>query len=229
MAVGAAIGGSILSARSNRRASRRASNAQIEAAEIAADVNREALEDTRLARDEAAARLRPFEEFGTSFIPRAQRLFDDPSSAILNNPLFTSLADDAERRLFANQAARGKLGSGGTAEALQNALLRTGQGLISQERADVLNAIGLGQNAAARTGANAISSAANSANIASNIGNLQTQIGNARAAGQIGQANALTGGLNNVASILALSGAFNQNPSAPTGFGASGFEGTFGI
>jgi len=51
----------------------------------------------------------------------------DPSQAmspeILQNPLLQALQDDVTRRLTANQAAKGKLGSGGTAEALQNRLV----------------------------------------------------------------------------------------------------------
>lgn len=42
---------------------------------------------------------------------------------ILQNPLLRAMQEDVTRRLMANQAARGKLGSGGTAESLQNALV----------------------------------------------------------------------------------------------------------
>lgn len=51
----------------------------------------------------------------------------DPSQAmspqILQNPLLQAMQADVTRRLMANQAARGKLGSGGTAEALQERLV----------------------------------------------------------------------------------------------------------
>ena len=51
----------------------------------------------------------------------------DPSQAmspeILQNPLLKAMQEDVTRRLMANQAARGKLGSGGTAESLQQRLV----------------------------------------------------------------------------------------------------------
>ena len=51
----------------------------------------------------------------------------DPTQAmgpgILQNPLLRAMQEDVTRRLMANQAARGKLGSGGTAEALQQRLV----------------------------------------------------------------------------------------------------------
>lgn len=51
----------------------------------------------------------------------------DPSQAmspqILQNPLLQAMQEDVTRRLMANQAARGKLGSGGTAESLQQRLV----------------------------------------------------------------------------------------------------------
>jgi hypothetical protein len=42
---------------------------------------------------------------------------------LLQNPLLQAMQEDVTRRLMANQAARGKLGSGGTAESLQQRLV----------------------------------------------------------------------------------------------------------
>lgn len=62
-------------------------------------------------------------------------LVTDPNkqaSFVQDNPFFNALADDAQRRIFGSQAAKGKLGAGGTAEALQNSLLLLGSDLVGQ-------------------------------------------------------------------------------------------------
>lgn len=65
---------------------------------------------------------------GNEMLQRAQQLTMQGSEQflspeILENPLLKALQSDVQKRLFANQAARGKLGTGGTAEALQEALV----------------------------------------------------------------------------------------------------------
>lgn len=145
--------------------------------------------------------------------PNEQRRF------IENNPFFEALAGDAERRLFANSAAQGKVGSGGTAEALQNSILLLGSDLLNQNIQQRLGAFGARQgavNASAAAfdaqntvqsqrqnmvtgGANAAAGQASAAlQAGSNISDLATQIGNAQASGIMGARNAQTGALNNI-------------------------------
>ena len=59
---------------------------------------------------------------GNPLLEQAAAMRQD-GAGILQNPLLRAMQDDVQRRLFANQAARGKLGSGGTAEALQQSLI----------------------------------------------------------------------------------------------------------
>jgi hypothetical protein len=71
----------------------------------------------------------------------------------------------------------------------------------------MLNALtGQGQSAAAGQGAAGIQTGSNIANTllgtAGNIGNLQTSAGAAQAAGQVGSANAFTGGINSLSNLL---------------------------
>lgn len=70
------------------------------------------------------------------------------SPEILNNPLLQALQSDVTNRLMANQAARGKLGSGGTAEALQQALvpqaIQFGLQQAGLQQQDISNLAGLG-------------------------------------------------------------------------------------
>jgi len=75
----------------------------------------------------------------------------DPMANIegaLQNPLLKAMQDDVTRRLMANQAARGKLGSGGTAEALQQRLvpqaLQFGLQMNELQRQDIADRARLG-------------------------------------------------------------------------------------
>lgn len=77
--------------------------------------------------------LDPFRETGVRSLESIESLIFDPNAQkdfVSKNPFFKALADDAQRRIFNNQAARGKIGSGGTAEALQNSILLLGDDLV---------------------------------------------------------------------------------------------------
>lgn len=118
---------------------------------------------------------------------------------ILQNPLLQAMQEDVTRRLMANQAARGKLGSGGTAESLQQRLIPMALGFREQEIRgltglgttledlrqreidQLFRAAVIGQNSAARTGAGGLTAA-------SNIGTLQSNIGSAQSQGALGSA-----------------------------------------
>ena len=180
-------------------AARDAGDVQAQAAREGIEFQREALETTR-------ADLQPFREAGEAQlsglgkdVSNLSSLTNDPNrqkSFIENNPFFKLLADDAQSRLFANQAARGKVGSGETAKALQNSLMLLGQDLLNQDvqRKNIalnqrFNLTALGENAAARQGT-ATTNAANS------ISELTAQGANATAAGIVGAANAKTAGIN---------------------------------
>lgn len=120
-------------------------------------------------------------------------------SQILQNPLLQQMQADVTRRVMANQAARGKLGSGSTLSSLQNQLIpqalafreqeiagltglgTTAEDLRQREIGNLFQAAGIGANAAARTGAAGITAAGN-------IGNLQTYGGEAQALAGLGAA-----------------------------------------
>ena len=130
--------------------------------------------------------MQPFRQLGTDILPQFQEFLDPQAQADFaqNNPLLSTLADDVQTRLFANRAARGKLGSGGTAAALQSALVPLGLQQVQQRHQNLLGATQLGQNAAALTGTT-------SANIIQGIGNVQ-------AGGLIGASNARQQGIQNL-------------------------------
>lgn len=145
---------------------------------------------------------------------------------INNNPFFDSLAQNAQNRIFNNQAARGKLGSGETAAGLRNQLVSMGSDLLSREignlqgvsglNSDINNQgitnlfnlfgtrQGLRQNNIANLlnlvslGQNAASNQGNTLNsLGVNVGNTLTDIGNAQAAGMVGASNARLQGQQN--------------------------------
>lgn len=180
------LGGSIYSAQAGTKAAQTAANQQAAAADKAIAAQERALTQVR-------GDLQPFREAGVATAPALTTLVNDPTAQlnfIQNNPFYQSLAKDAKDKLFANQAARGKVGSGGTAEALQNSLLLLGNDLLNQDIQRKQNLTALGANAAAQTGTA-------TQNTAQNVGGYLTDAGTARSAGTMGAFNAQTGAINN--------------------------------
>ena len=178
--------GSIFSGGSDD-AAQQAAQTQSASADRAIDLQRE-------SRDLARKDLQPFKDAGQSQLSPLSSLISDPNAQlnfIQNNPFFKALADDAQSRLFSNQAARGKVGSGGTAQALQNSLLLLGQGLLDNNINQRMGLATMGQNAAAGQGTVAMQSG-------NAISDLITGQGNALAAGQVGAANARSQGINSL-------------------------------
>lgn len=131
--------------------------------------------------------LAPYRNIGEQVLPQLLDFTMNPQSQVdfvINNPLLARLQESAFNRISANQAARGKLGSGGTLEALQNSLIPLGLDFFNQRQGQMYNLANMGQNAAAMTG-----------NTSQNI--IQG-IGNAQAAGTIGAANARAAGTQNM-------------------------------
>ncbi|MBL4940966.1 MAG: tail fiber domain-containing protein [Colwellia sp.] len=162
--------------------------------------------------------LEPFREAGVEGLGQLQGAFgdlqtaiDDPTSSVINNPFFQALAGQQEQRLLQSQAARGKVGSGGTGDDLQRNLLLLGNQFSQQNIANRQTQIGnfqnlatIGSNAAAQTGTQTQAAAGNTASI---LG----QIGNAQAAGTVGAANAQAQGAQNLLSTgLGLFAAFSD-------------------
>lgn len=196
----------------------------------------QAIDENRRAEEVARADLQPFTTAGknqtrptakqlsslhrdSSLLDRTSRGItgfvnspDQQKQFITDNPFFAALADDAQSKLFNNQAARGKVGSGGTAEALQNSILLLGSDLVNQNISQRLAAlqgersafdarsIATGQRqGAVNAGAGAAAGQAQATlNTANNISDLFTQGGNAEAAGIVGSQNAKTDAFGNL-------------------------------
>lgn len=163
------------------------------------DAAKEAAKIQAAAIDRAVATQAPYNELGTAAAQQIKQIQADPGAYVQNNPFYASLADDAQRRLLANQAAKGKVGSGGTAAALHEQLLNLGNGLVQQQVGTLQNQVNSGQNAANTTS------------------NLQTDRGAVQASGVMGANNAMqTGYQNQINTLLALQ-SLNKVPAyAPT-------------
>lgn len=148
--------------------------------------------------DANAAAQAPYTAMGADAAARIKTIQDDPAGYIRNNEFYNGLADEASRRLMANQAAKGKVGSGGTAAALQQELLNLGNGLVKSDIATLQNQADTGANAAANVGTTAA--------------NGYTQQGGVNAAGQVGAYNAYSNGYENqIRTMMALQG-LNKTP-----------------
>lgn len=139
-----------------------------------------------------------------------------------NSPGYQFQLQEGTNALLNNRAATGGVNSGNTLKAL----MQYGQGLANQDYWNAYNAYtnsqnqkfgqlqtiaGSGQNAAAGLGSLG-------AQVASSVGNNIIGAGNAQAAGQVGSANAINSGLNNVGGNFMLATMMNaNNPNAFSG------------
>ena len=198
----AIIGSAILGAASSRSAAK----TQAGAAQQAADVQRSQFEQTR--EDQA-----PYRQAGYNALAELQRTAGNAPGAFRFgagdyqvDPGYAFRLAEGQKTLDRQAAARGGLISGGALKAAQ----RYGQEMGSQEFGNAYNRALTGYNAEVarenqlynrqaalagigQTATNLVGQAGQ--NYATNVGNLMTGAGAAQAAGQVGMANALTGGL----------------------------------
>lgn len=231
------------------QAAGRAGNAQQAAADQAAEMQREAekkaLEASKAGTTQGRADLQPFTAAGASALPNLQSgltslqdLVQNPQSQasfIQNNPFFDALANRAKTDLFSNQAAKGKVGSGGTAEALQNSLVLLGSDLLNQNITQRGNVNAQNQNLA-NMGLNAASGQADLSNTqatrdvgtitgtAQDVGSLRLQSGAAQAGAILGKFAARDQG-----NQRASQGALQGLTTVTNGFGAGGGGGMMSL
>jgi hypothetical protein len=133
------------------------------------------------------ANVAPYLGAGAAGASTLQGLVTDPNAQrafIQNNPFYQQLATDAKNQIFSNAAATGKLGSGGTAAALQDRLLSLGESLLGQRIGQAQDLANLGANTASNL---------NSTNtgVTNQISELLTDQGSAQASGTVGSQNAI--------------------------------------
>jgi hypothetical protein len=199
---GAVIGSSLIGG----SAAKGAASTQAEAANRAAELQAEQFRQTR--EDQA-----PYRTAGYNALAEMQRTagnvpgaFSFTNQAMYQDPGYAFRLSEGQKALDRQAAARGGLISGGALKAAQ----RFGQDLGSQEYQSAYNRAltGYGTDVArenqlynrqaamagiGQTSTNLVGQAGQ--NYATNAGNLMTGAGAAQAAGQVGAANAFTGGL----------------------------------
>jgi hypothetical protein len=181
------------------------SHAALEGAKIQAALGEEAVDLQRQSLEQIRADLSPFVELGVTGAPLLGAAVDDPSR-ILRNPFFRAQAEQLEQQTLAQQAARGKLGSGETQNLLTRGILGLGSQFQQQDIGNLSNLVKLGQASAAQVGAQ-------TGNVAAAQGGIIGRQGEALASGQIGAGNAKAQGIENAVGLGA---------TAATAFGNRG-------
>lgn len=142
--------------------------------------------------------LAPYRDAGTPAVNQLLELVTNPEAQadyVHTNPFYRAQMQQAQDAVFANQAARGMLGSGATASALQQQYLAQGDQFLNNQYNRLLGLAGMGQSAAAGT-------ASINQQVGNQIAGLEQNIGNVQAAGRIGQTNQLQNLLGQGSSFL---------------------------
>lgn len=217
----AIVGGSVLGGVIQSQGAKSAAKTQAASADRGID-------EQRAARLSAEARLQPFTEIGLSAGEQLQNLLANPSQQLDEiNPVVDFLRNEGFEQIQESAAARGRLGAGGTLKDLtrfNTDLTSTVIPQLQNQRFNQLfNVLGLGQNAAAGQGTAALQTG-------TNISNLLGNKGAAQAAGTIGQTNAITGTLQNLAGTAgAFPGLFSGGGGGAVGAGVPVGQQVFGL
>lgn len=187
--------------------------AQAEAATEAGQVQQQAAlnaaAQTAQATEQQRQDLQPFTQFGQSFIDPAQQavaqsqqLFGaGAGDAVMNNPFFQALQNQAQTNIMQNAAVRGRLGTGGTQQHLQDAASRTGFDVLNQERQANMANVGMLQGLVGQ-GQNAASGQASATGMGNQIQQgFATDASAAQAGGIVGAANAQSQGAANLVGL----------------------------
>ena len=217
MALGAllALGGaSIVSGFLGAQAAERAAGAQTSA-------TRAGIAEQRRQFDMAQEQQAPFREAGVGALAEQQALLglsgeeagQQAMQRFTESPGQQFLRAQQEKSLLRSASAIGGLGGGNVRTTLQEQAFGRAQTNLSDRLNRLAALSGTGQTSTAQLGQLGGQTAAN-------IANLQQAGGAARASGILGQQQALSGTIQNVAGIAALSGAFQPQPGitpAPAG------------
>lgn len=220
---GATLVGGIVSSSSASSAANKAANTQAAAADQSAQIQREGLAQQQTQFDQSRSDVAPWRNVGTNaLLALSDQLgLSRPAGMESNNTGNPQFRADPGYQFSFDQglkAVDARFPGMSQSGAKQKALVQYGQGVADQQYDNWLSRFstlaGYGQNAS-----NTLASV-NNAN-AGAIGTASTNIGNslenaaaARASGYVGGANAtsgaISGGINNLASLYGMSGGFNS-------------------
>lgn len=190
---GIAAAGSIAGSVIGGNASKKAAQAQADGARYAADLQNQQYQQSR-------ADAEPWRIAGGKAIGSLSDMLQ-PGYDHTTSPGYQFRMDEGMRALEGSAAARGSLMSGNTLKDV----IRYSQGVAADDFGGQFN-----RTASVAAGGQQVNQSlgALGAAAAGNAGNAMMQGANARASGYVGQANALTGGLSNLATIAMTPGLF---------------------
>lgn len=185
MAIGAAIGGALISKSASDKATRAQTNAANDQLEL----------DQRIY-NETSANFAPWLQNGQNAMAAYNHEMGlgaapEGYTGFQATPGYQFALDEGTRALEGSAASSGNLRSGATMKALQN----YGQGMANQEYGTYMDRLnGLSAQGQAAAGNQAMAGQ----NYANNAGNAMAAIGNANSAGAIATGNAWNTGINNM-------------------------------
>lgn len=204
--MGALVGGTIGGAYDASQASKNAASTQAASADNATQVQWNMFQQHE-------SDLAPYLKVGTENLNTLNDLMKSGNWQM--DPGYQQMLKSGTQAIEGSSAPKWGSMSGATLKSLQD----YGMGTASKEIGNIFNRYsslaGIGQNAGNQIGAMG-------QNTANNVTDLITGTGNARAAGQIGSANAWNGGVNNLAGLM---GDFNLSSLSRTGWNPTGPDG----
>jgi hypothetical protein len=191
-----------------------------EAAQLQFAGTERGIEETRAARELGLGFLQPFQQVGEQGLGQAGFLTDPQAQFdfLQQNPLFQLALEQAGTETKGMAAARGRLSAGDTLQQLSKNVLLSAQPLIGGQKQSIMDLLGLGAGVA---GSQANISTGAGASIADLIGSGAA----ARAAGEVGAAQATTQGAQNILTTALLAGSTFGGPAA--GAGGAGIPNSF--
>jgi len=210
-AVGAAAigaGASYLSGKSSANAAKKAAKQQAAAAQAGIDATLKMYETSR--QD-----LKPYADAGKPAVDSILGMYGlKPGTAAFNDAALASFRASPDYEVAMREgvdalnnkyAARGELKSGRAMKGIMDYASDLGSATLEQYLNRLYSLAGMGQNAAARTGSNAMQTG-------SNVAQLELGRGEAQASGTIGAGNANAAMIGNIGELAAY--ALERNPSA---------------
>jgi len=192
IAAGIVAGGAVVGGVVQAKGAKKAAKTQAEAAQAGIT----AQERARLAFEE---RAEPFRQLGVTGAEQLTSFLQDPTQQLAEiNPVVDFLRQQGFEQIQESAAAQGRLGAGGTLQDLTQFNTQLASTIVpqlqNQRFNQLFNVAGLGANVAGGVGTAGLQAAGN-------IGNLLSAAGQAQAQGQIGQTQAITGGIQNLAGV----------------------------
>lgn len=180
-----------------------------DATRLQMQANNNQLENTKLqieylenADKTAASRMQPYANLGRRTLPAYKDILTSEGQYdyLASNPMFQAAYDQSAKQLEGSAAASGKYNSGGLRNELFKNYLSMGDQYVGSQTNRLMNAVSMGQSAAAGQASNSLTSAQGVGGVMAGQREIYGNMGNTQSAGVVARYNAnqaaLQGGLN---------------------------------